>query len=149
MQGSGSVTSGGNLLVDMLANYKTEKGINDVEGTIAAFIGQVTWLPGAVVTSPTFIRGGCGILVEGNATVGQAPVPGIDSYPWMWLWQPHWYPEVQEESAGVFEPKSVVVDVHVRAMRKIKMNERLNFKAHNFAAATATVGITGNILILR
>jgi len=151
-QGGTAATTGGNFGISLLQLYQTEKGILDVEGTILTIIGEMSCTAADVVAASSVIRMGISIAVMDRAnltTPGGVPIPGLDSYPYMWLWQPQWHPQFNEVATDTFRPVTLHKDVHIRSMRKIRMNEALVLKIHNFAAGTVLVSHSFNILIGR
>ena len=146
-QGALSIASGADSAVDMLALWKAERGVNQFKGTIGTIIGEMVVTPTTVLGTGSQLRCGlCIVVLPAGAT--STPVPGVDSWPYMHLWQPQWQPLMQEVGAGDFDPVSIRYSFHVRSMRKITTNEELVFKTHNFNAANVVMGLTCNILLL-
>lgn len=141
------VASGANSQGDLLQDYKTEVGINEVRGkTIGTIIGEAVIHPSAIITGASLGRWAMGIGVFPKGVVNV--VVGQDSWPWMWYWETSFKPRAFEESAGVFNVESVTRSFHIRSMRKLQTNQDLQLVVHNFAAANANMGVSGNILLL-
>ena len=147
-----STGTGGDRLVDILANYKTEIGVNTLRGkTVAAIIGEVTVKADTLITdvNELLTRAAIAFLVaqEGLLAVN-APVPGNDSYPYMSFYPLVYHQLAQEVAAGIFRNIPFRIPVHIRSMRKLRINEALIFKAHNFAGFSVSFGFEGNVLLL-
>ena len=141
------ITSGTNSQGDMLQDYKNEVAINEVRGkTIGTIIGEAFIQPQGIITGASVGRWaiGIGIFPKGAVTINA----GVDSWPWMWYWEPSFKPPVQEQAAGSFVNTTVRMPFHIRSMRKLQTNQDLQVVVHNFAAANAFMGVSGNILLL-
>jgi len=156
IRSSAAVTGGGNAITDLLAAYKTEVGINDVRGkTIGTIFGELVFVDGAAVgnNSNTQSRVAFGIgVVNTGLGASSAPVPGDDSFGWMWYLGYH-YTQLATYVAGldgseVFRNVEHRIPIHIRAMRKLDMNDQLVLKVHVFSGADVNVAFDGNCLLL-
>ena len=147
-----STASGATNFADLLLDYKNEVGINEVRGvTVGTMIFNISVLPGAIVGVGAQVRAAVGI---GVFPAGAQPsiVPGADSWPWMWYWEPQFAPTARETSAGTFRILNYPEhpwEVHVRSMRKLRVNEDLMIVSFNGAGASMVTSISGNILLLK
>ena len=135
-------------LIDLFGDYKGEKGINEVRGTVSAFYGEITVLPTLAVNATTVIRGAVAIGVLDKATnAATAPNPTSVSFPWLWKWEYHIHPTGGEITAGVFRFHPIYKTVEIRSQRKMRFNEDLFAVFSNLAGATVVMTIAGNILL--
>jgi len=145
-----AVASGAIARTDMLSDYKAEVGVSEVRGvTVGGLHLEVGFLDSAAHSATSIHRVGISIapLAQGLAT--GVPRPGVDSFPWMWYWEPQLKPWVNELSSGVFEVFPVYRYIQIRAMRKLTMGEDLVLSVNNLGAHSVTILVTGNILLLR
>ena len=145
--------TGAGAVVDLLADYKTEVGINEARGiTVAAIYGSVA-IQAETDAVDTLLHDticAIGVLDGAAANVTSNPIPGADSFNWMWIWGRPWHLRFREHSAGVFitEPASWI-DFEVHSMRKVGMNQFLEFKAFNSSPMTVKISVNANILLLK
>ena len=145
--------SGGDRVIDILSNYKTEAGIQEIRGkTVAAIIARITIAPEDPVTGVQTIpsRLALALYVGARDPLATAPPqPGIHTWPWMWYWEPNHLFQAREVAATpVFRNIELAIMVHVRAMRKITINEDLLLRVHNFSSPSVGVSLGGNVLLL-
>jgi len=151
--GAVGVAGGSQRAIDLLSGYKGEVGVTELRGvTIGTVIGQIGVSEAVLATSQPVIMGrlamGIGVFPEalGAAVV---PIPGNQTYPWMWYWERVFYFENREGAAGVFFRVSFNIDLHIRAMRKMRMNEELQLRINNLSSVEMDIGMGGNCLLLR
>ncbi len=151
-----TVAGGGDNLQNLLGAYVTEIGINEIRGkTIGTIIGDLVFIDSVAVgnASNTISRVAFGIFVgQTGLQAANAPVPGTDSYPWMWFKDYH-YVQSARRVAGlsgseVFRNIEHRVPIHIKAMRKLTMNQALFLKVHVFSGADVNVAFAGNCLLL-
>ena len=139
--------SAGITLFDMLSDYKTEKGVNDVRGTVSAYYGEVTVVPEAIVAAGVVIRVAFGIGVFDQGTsAATVPDPLADSYPWMWKWEGHISPQALESSSGVFTFVPRYIPIQMRSQRVLRFNDDLFMVFSHGAGADVTMTSAGNVL---
>jgi len=148
------LTPGGSQrAIDLLTQYKGEVGVTELRGvTVGTVIMQIGITEAEVpITQPsTMVRVALGVGVFPEA-LGAAvvPIPGNQTYPWMWYWERPFHFQTNEGAAGVFFNVSINIDVHIRAMRKMRMNEELQLRVNNLSSVGIHVGVGGNALLLR
>jgi len=152
-----STPGAGDRLVDLLAVYKTERGLNDLVGkTVAAVIGNLSITDTGPVEDatniPHRIAMAITVMTKDTTTLTDIPVPGNDTWPWMWYYEEQIVPQARHvdgvAAAEVFRNITRVYEVHIRSMRKLTMNSSLMMKIHNFSSTAVQFGFGGNCLLL-
>jgi len=151
---SAALAAGADGVSDILASYKAEVGILEIRGrTVGTVIGELVFVQDDAVpnasNNQSRIAFGIGVV---NTLLGTAtPIPGIDSYNWMWYKDFHYTQLAQYvqgiDGSEVFRNVEYRIPIHIRSMRKLGMNEFLVLKTHNFSASV-NFAFAGNILLL-
>ena len=147
---SGLIASGGVFGANLLALYAAERGLTQLTGlTVAAIYGTYTQVIANASTGLTLNRVAVAIGVVPTPPGGGSPIPGTDSYPWMFFREFSNKPKFQETATGVFGAVPMVeYTFEVRAQRKLQMGMDLGVKVTNSTAFDMAFNLSCNVLLL-
>jgi len=143
-----TIVSGATVSIDMLADFKTAYGANQVLGaTIARIRGQLVFESTGAINAA--FRSAAGIIVEAS-TGNQSPTTQPHS-DWMWYRSEgkalKFYASGNAVVTSVTE--RVVWPIEVKSMRKMQeINETLNFQFENGVGNPGTYWLDVSTLIL-
>jgi len=141
---AGSTTT----VVDLLSDYRTEKGVGELRGTIGAFYGETVIKPQAILSTSSMGHFAMAIgVLDMRTSAATAPNPLEDSFPWMWRWDSFIHPQAQESSAGNFTFVEVRRIIEIRSQRIMRINESLFYIARTSMGAAMNHTIGGQILL--
>jgi len=147
-----TVAPAGDAKFNLLSDYEAEVGISETRGvTIGTFIGEIGLIrDGDPSTVNTLEKYGLGIgVMTAGLTSTLPPVPGNDSFNWMWYLELNWKWVGTEVGSGSFASRSLRIPFHIRSMRKLAMNMDLTLAVHNFSAVGVKVALGGNVLLMK
>lgn len=143
-----SLAAGTTTLIDLFADYETEKGISGVRGTVAAFYGEASIVPQALLATGVTFRFGFGIgILDKQAAATTVPNPTSQSFPWMWRWEAFVHPTAIEAATDAFRFQEIRKEIAIRSQRVMRSGQSLFCVMDNLAGAALTMTITGNILL--
>ena len=146
----------GDSITDLFASYVTEVGILELRGkTIATVIGNLVVvaadLPPNASNSQSRWTAGIAVFSKGM-DADDTPIPGTDTYPWMWYYDRHQtylsQPVVGFAGAELYCSIEQVLPIHIRAMRKLAIGQTLMLKIHNYSGTDLNIAFGGSALLL-
>ena len=135
-------------LIDLLGDYKVEKGITQWRGTVSAYYGECTVSPEVLLSLGVTNRVAIAVgVLDQLTTAGTVPRPTARSFPWLWKWEGHLIPEARESATDTFTQLPRYIPIVIRSQRKVRFNESLFIVFDNLAGNNVVMTTAGNILL--
>ncbi len=148
--GTSSLAAATKTRFDLLADYRTELGVNHLARyTVTHIIGQVYFRANDVPSTDSAQELALGVIVgDENIPGGSDPSPRTDNANWMWQHTILWVPWTIESSAGVFRQLTQSIAFNIRTQRILRGTESvLRLVVHNVGGEALSVDVRSRTLL--